>query len=132
MRTVGESLRDGNLSEDSLANAVEDAKDATDTFVDDIRGLGAPDTEAGDEAQQSLDELADDLDESAQTIEGALDDVSGAADVLSAISVVSGALASMGSQVAATFQELEQLDDAGELEEAFREADSCDDLAGSS
>jgi hypothetical protein len=132
MRDVSESVRAGGLSEDALSDAVEDAKSTTDAFVDDLRELGAPETDAGEEAQAALDELADDLDQATDTIDGALADVSGAGDVLSAISVVTGALASMGEQVAAAFRELEQLDAAGELEDAFREADSCDEIAGSS
>ena len=34
----------------------------------------------------------------------------------------------MGEQVSSTFTELEQLDAGGELEDAFNEADSCDEL----
>jgi hypothetical protein len=34
----------------------------------------------------------------------------------------------MGTQLSSTFAELEKLDPGGELEQAFRDADSCDEL----
>ena len=57
-----DSLKGGNLSEDSLRSAVDDVSGATNDFVDDVRGLGAPDTEAGEQAKDSLDKLADNVD----------------------------------------------------------------------
>jgi hypothetical protein len=67
-----------------------------------------------------------------QAIEDALEGVSGAGGVLTAVSAVSGALAEMGRQLRAAFGDLQQLDAQGELEDAFREAPSCDDLTSGS
>ncbi len=38
----------------------------------------------------------------------------------------------MGSRLSSTFTELEELDAGGELEDAFSEADSCDELTSGS
>ncbi len=38
----------------------------------------------------------------------------------------------MGSRLSSTFTELEKLDAGGELEDAFREAESCDELTSGS
>ena len=38
----------------------------------------------------------------------------------------------MGSRLSTTFTELEKLDSGGELEDAFKEADSCDELTSGS
>ena len=38
----------------------------------------------------------------------------------------------MGSQLSSTFSDLEQLDASGELEDAFRESDSCQGITGGS
>jgi hypothetical protein len=120
------SLQGGNLSEDSLKDAADDFKSATQEFVDEVRGLGAPDTEAGDEAKEQLDELADSVDENIKELEDAVEGDSGLAATVSA---VTGALAAMGQQLAAAFSSLEQLDAGGELEDAFRDAESCDELS---
>jgi hypothetical protein len=123
------SLQGGNISEDSLRNAADEAKSATDTLVDDLKGLGAPDTEAGSEAKDSIDKLADGLEQQADTIESAADDVSGVSGVLGAISTVTGALGAMGTEVSSTFAQLQQLDAAGELKQAFQDSSSCQDLS---
>ena len=85
-------------------------------------------TDAGEQAKESLDQLADDVDENVSKIEDALDDASGGNGVLEAMSVVTGTLSTMGAQLSSTFATLGQLDPGGELEEAFRDADSCDEL----
>jgi ABC-type transporter Mla subunit MlaD len=126
--STAESLRGGNLSEDELRNAVDDFESATSDFVDDLRGLGAPDTESGEQAKESLDELSGNVEENVSRMRSAVDDVSGASGVLEAITTVSATLSTMGQQLSATFTELEQLDAGGELERAFSDTDSCDEL----
>jgi hypothetical protein len=123
-----DSLKGGNLNEDALKSAVDDLASATSDFVDDVRGLGPPDTEGGQQAKESLDQLADDADENLSTVQKAVDDVSGPSGIVAAITAISGAVSTMGQQLSSTFSELEQLDPGGELETAFNEADSCDQL----
>jgi hypothetical protein len=127
-----DSLGAGSVTRDSLQGVVDDATGATETFMDELEGLGRPDTEAGEQAQETVSQLRDDLGEQVQTIEDALDGGSGASGVLTAVSTVSGALAEMGRQLTAAFGDLQQLDAEGELEAAFREAPSCDDLTSGS
>ena len=93
-----------------------------------MKGLGAPDTEAGQKAKESVDQLADNLDNELAKIESAADGASGVSGVLAAVSTISGTLSTMSQQIASTFSELEQIDAAGELEDAFKEADACNDL----
>ena len=126
--STGESLRGGELSEDALRSAVDDLESSTNDFLDDLRALEAPDTESGDQAKESLDELSDDVEDNVETMKSAVDDVSGVSELVEAATAVSGALSLMGEQLSATFSELEQLDPGGELEQAFSEADSCDEL----
>ena len=58
-----DSLKGGDVSREALEGAVDDVKSATDTFVADLRGLGKPDTEAGQEAKDSVDQLTDQLEQ---------------------------------------------------------------------
>ena len=60
----------------------------------------------------------------------AVDDASGVSGVVEAVTAVSAAISALGVQFSSTFTELEQLDAGGELEAAFKEADSCDELSG--
>jgi hypothetical protein len=122
------SIQGGSISKDALESSANDVKSATETFVDDIKGLGKPDTDAGDQAKSSVDQLADQLTSETNKIEDAVQDASGVQGILSAVSVVTGTLATMGSQLTSTVQELRGLDAQGELESAFNDAESCQNL----
>jgi methyl-accepting chemotaxis protein len=126
VEATSNSLRGGNLSEESLRDAADEFRSATQQFVDDVRGLGAPDTEAGEEAKEEIDQLADAIDEDVAEIEEA---VEGGEGLAATVSAVTTALAGMGEELASTFTALEQLDAGSELEEAFRDADACDELS---
>jgi hypothetical protein len=126
VQATSNSLKGGDLSEDSLKDAADDFKSATQEFVDDVRGLGTPDTDSGEQAKEEIDQLADSVDENVKKIEDAVDDGEGLATTVSAVTT---ALSSMGAQLSAAFTSLEQLDPGGELEQAFRDADACDELS---
>jgi hypothetical protein len=121
---VGASLKE-NPSKDALGSAFEDAKDATNTLTDDLRAAGKPDTQAGDQAEQTLDTLGTELDDGVAKMEDAVEGVSTVNDVLTAVSVVSDTLATMGTQIKSTVDELRGLDPEGELQSAFDQSDAC-------
>jgi ABC-type transporter Mla subunit MlaD len=128
LRETADSLTAGSVGENGLQDAVADIKAATSTLADDLRGLGPPETESGDEAKQALDELSTQIEGDVDKIENALEDASSPTETLTAVSTVSATLASMATAVGAAFEQLEQLDAGGELEDAFRSASSCDEL----
>ena len=131
LTSSADSLKGGNISMDSLESAADDVKGATDTLVEDLKGVGKPDLEAGEQAKDSVDQLSDELENEVDKIESAVDDVSGVSGVLSAVSTVTATLSTMATQVTSTLDELEQQDAQGELKEAFQQADSCSELSGS-
>ncbi len=120
-----DSLKGGNLSESSLKNAGNEITDATSTFVDDLKGLGKPDTEAGDKAKESVDKLADTVDENVNKIKDAAGDVNSVSSAATAFSTVQTSLTAMSQAISSTFQELQQADGGDELRNAFEDADSC-------
>ena len=128
---AGESLQAGSLSADAVEGVAGDIGDATRTLADDLNALGRPDTDAGQDAQDTLNGLANDLSDEADTIESAVEDASGVSEVLGAVSTVSSTLLTMGEQVGSAVSQLEALDGAEELKDAFEEADSCSELTGS-
>jgi hypothetical protein len=132
LSAVGDELEESGLSKDAIDDAVNDVKSATDTLLDDLGDLGKPDTEAGDQAQQSLDQLSTNLEQDVDSIEAAVEDASSPSELLQAAPAVGDTLATMGTQVRSTVQELEDLDPAGELKSAFEQASSCDNLSSGS
>lgn len=130
IKAIGDTLRSGNLSQDSLTRAGDDAKSATETFTSELEGLGTPDTEAGQQAKDSVDRLSTDIEGGVTTIEDALDGASGIGGILEAGPVIVTTLGTMGTQVSSTISSLRGLDAGGELATAFEDAPSCGELTG--
>jgi hypothetical protein len=113
-------------SRSTLDQAGTDAKNATHTFVESVKGLGKPGTSAGATATQTLDALASDLRKDASTIESS---TSGGSGVVQAVSVVSTTLVTAKDQVKAALETLRQLKPKDELSQAFAQAPSCSSLS---
>jgi hypothetical protein len=126
---AAQSVSGGDITKESVDDAIGDMKDATNTLTDDLKDLGPPDTDAGDQAKAEADKLSDQLQDGVQKIEDATKNVSGASAMLSAVSTITGTLATMTSQVTAAFSSLQDIDAAGELQDAFKNADSCQGLS---
>lgn len=114
-----------NLSEAGLQSAADDTRSATEELIDELRGLGTPDTESGDEIKSSLDELATTLESEADKIGDAVEGVSGITGIASAITTVSTSLSAMGSAFASTLQTVEAADVGGELQSALEDSPEC-------
>ena len=129
LTTITDTIKQGGLSKDSLSSAIDDASTSTDTFTSSLQDLGKPDTDAGQQAKDSVDQLATDINDDMQTIQDAVANASGASGLLSAVSTISTTLKTAGQQVSSTFESFQSLDAKGELETAFKAAPSCKDLA---
>jgi predicted transcriptional regulator len=121
-----------NPSQAGLQEAADDATSATQALVDDLRGLGAPETESGEQVRETLDDLAGSVESSIATIEEAADDVSGVSGLLEAVSTVSGTISAISAQLSSSLDELRSLENVDdELTESFQDAPACDGLASS-
>ncbi len=134
MQAASTTLQDtSSISPESIAGALGSVIDATSTLATDVKALGRPETESGQEAQQTVTELADTLETDAASLQKTLDTAGGAGlgGVLDQLATVTRTLGSMASAVGQAFQELQKLDAKGELQDAFESADSCDSLVSS-
>jgi ABC-type transporter Mla subunit MlaD len=129
--SVGTTLQEGGVTEESVNDALDQAREATDTFAEDLRDVGKPDTEAGDEAKQTLDDLADELEQGRDDIDNAVEGADNLQSLLAAVPTVTQTFTTLSGEVAQAFSSLQQLDAQGELEDAFSQADSCDELENS-
>ena len=125
-------LTSGNVSKDSLQTAADDAKSATDTLTSDLKDLGKPDTQVGQQAQDQIDALTNDLQTDVDTIESAVEGVSGVSGIPAAVTTATTTVSTMKTQVNATITSLKQLDAKGELTTAFQQSSSCQQLTGGS
>jgi hypothetical protein len=133
LRQIGDQLADpSSLSQDGLDEATNDARTATDTLVEDLRSLGAPETESGEEARQAIDDLATTVEDDFSEIELAVEGVSDITEIPGAITAISASLASIGTALSTTIPTIEGVDVQGELRDAFEQTASCDELTSSS
>jgi hypothetical protein len=128
--SIVDSLKGGNLSQESLTSAADDAKKATETFTSSLKGLGTPDTQAGKQATAAVDQLTTDIQADVKKIEDTVAGASGLAGLVSAVPVISSTVTTAGNQLSSTITTLQGLDAKGELQDAFNQAESCKTLMG--
>ena len=132
VQTAGQSLKNGNLSEGDLKKTTSEIKDATSTFSDDLKGLGKPNTDAGQQAKDAIDQLStevkDDVDKLQSSVNSAVG--SGTKGAVSAASSIATTLSTMSTQIASAASKLQQADAKGELEQGFKDAPACKKLSG--
>jgi methyl-accepting chemotaxis protein len=133
LETAADSFTDlSSLSEDSIREAVDDAKTATETLADSMRDLGRPDTSSGDQVETAVDDLATELENGAQELDDAVADVSSITDIPGAVGPITSTLTELTADVGNALQTIGDADAGDELETAFEDAGSCDELTDSS
>jgi len=118
-----------SFSQDGLETAATDVKGATDDLVNDLKGLGAPDTESGEAVKDSIDELTSTLESEVGTIEDTAQGVSDLTAIPGAITSITSSLTAMGTAFSSTFQAVEDADVEGELQTAFEDSPACADIS---
>ena len=130
LQTIASQFSDtSNLSQDGLQSAAEDARDATDTLVGDLKDLGAPDTPSGDEVKSSLDALGATLQSESSDITDTVDGISGITGILSAATSISASLSAMTTALSETEQTIQNADAGGELKSALEDSPECADIS---
>jgi membrane protein implicated in regulation of membrane protease activity len=127
VETTVKTLADQGLSidEQDVRSAIDDVKAANEELTDDLDGLGAPETEDGEQAEQELDDLATALSAQVDKVDEALDSGSRPAAIAG---IITSAVATGATAVNSAYQNLRQLDPAGELRDAFEDSDECKQL----
>jgi len=131
IQSVPEQFSDlSSLSQDGLEDAASDVKSSTDELVDDLKGLGAPDTESGQAVKDSLDELSATVESEVTTIENAAEDASGLTALPGAVSSVLTSISAMGTAFSSTLETIQNADATGELQTALEDSPACADISG--
>jgi ABC-type transporter Mla subunit MlaD len=132
VQTAGQSLKSGNLSEGDLKKTTTEIKDATSTFSDDLKGLGKPNTDAGQQAKDAIDKLSTDIKDDVEKLQSTVNKAagSGTSGAVTAASGIATTLSTMSTQIASAASKLQQADAKGELEQGFKDAPACKKLSG--
>ena len=129
IKSAADSVK-GDPTKNGLQTAANDAKSATQALASDLKGLGKPDTQDGQQAKDSLDQLSTSLQQDVVTIETAVKGLSGVGSALAAVSTVTGTLTTMRTQVKTTVTDIQGLGAKGELKDAFASSSACNALTG--
>ena len=126
------------LTADTLRDKLGDAEDATADLVRQLRELGPPDLEAGDELQQQLDESADELESSFDALRDSADAAAEAppSEFLQQLAGLASDFAALQTAISSTVTSLQNAnvgeESKAELEQAFADAPSCQSLRAES
>jgi hypothetical protein len=141
-RTSITSLADvggGTLTPESLGDKIDEANGATQTLVTELKDLGAPDLGSADQLQAALDTAANDLESSFDTLRQGAEDAAKAsspAAFIEALAALAPQFQALLDTISTTVDELQSADVAGvaqaELQEAFADASSCQQLRSDS
>jgi hypothetical protein len=116
-----------DLSFNSLRGAIDDGLAATETFVADLRALGPPETEAGQEAATIVDSMASDLESDVDQLRSAFEtETQSVPELLEKAGQATTLIGQMAQQLQGSVQELEGLEPADELGNALRDNEDCE------
>ena len=131
LKLATDQLRDfKSLSQENFQQAGEDIDSATEAFTAELRGLGAPDTQSGEEARQVVETFVTAAEADRVAIESTVENVSGVAGISKAVVSITASLTSMNKAFTTMVSSLRKIDPEKELQSALEDADSCDDLGG--
>jgi septal ring factor EnvC (AmiA/AmiB activator) len=120
-----QSPKPGTLA--AIDAEVEEAADATRQLVSNLRALGAPETESGDQAKQQVDALATQLDATVTQAKQTVDSLPQNADVSQIAQTFAPLLPSLQSLAVKVSSTLASVQASGsKLKEGFEKADSCE------
>jgi hypothetical protein len=129
----------GTLTPESLREKLDEADQATSQLTSELRDLGPPDLEAGDQLEQELDSVSNDLATSFDTLKQGAERAADAdspdtfLEALAALAPQFQALLDAITAAVDTLQNANVAEEAeAELEQAFTGATSCQELRGES
>ena len=125
----------GALSKDTFRERLDDAQEATNTLLEELRDLGPPDTEAGALLEQELESATDELESSYENLKAGAEeaiDTEGTADFLRALANLAPDFQTLLTSISTMIDTLQSTDVAGasadEVRQAFEDSESCREL----
>lgn len=126
------------LTADSLRDRLSEAEDATSDLVSELRDLGRPDLEGGDDLQAELDDATAELESSFDSLKDSAEQAADApaGEFLGELANLASSFAALQTAIGQTVSTLENADVAeesrAELEQAFADSSSCQSLQSES
>ncbi len=115
---------------DAIRAGIDEGVTATEQLDKTLKGLGPPETEAGQEAQQQLEAAADQVSASITQVQASVGDL-GDASIQELISSLSGIVVPLQAALGQVKAAVDSLRDSAsdEIRQGFKDASSCQELA---
>ena len=118
-----------SLSKANVQKAADDMNTATSKLLDDLKGLGAPDTPSGQQIKTSIDDLSSTFQTQTDAIKTSVDNASGLTGAITAGQDVLASLAKMNTALQSTISTVENADAGSELQSALQSSPDCQSLS---
>ncbi len=121
---VGQFQSPSDLDVDSVQAAVDDGLDATESFVNEVDELGAPETEAGQEAAGIVDSMTSSIQATADDLRSTIEGADSLQDLIAQAGPATAQIGELEQELQSSLDELENLD-TGELGSELESNEDC-------
>jgi hypothetical protein len=121
---VGQFQSPSDLDADSIQGAVDDGLEATESFVDEVEGLGAPETEAGEEVADIVDSMTSSIQTTADGLRSTFEGADSLQDLITQAGTAAAQVGQLEQELRSSLDQLEQVE-TGELGEELESNEDC-------
>jgi hypothetical protein len=121
---VGEFQSPSDLSADSIQGAIDDGLAATQSFLDDVEELGAPETDAGQEAAGIVDSMTSSVQTTADGLRATFEGADSFGDMVTAAGEAASQIGQLEQELESSLDQLEQIE-TGELGSELESNEDC-------
>jgi methyl-accepting chemotaxis protein len=114
-----------DLDADSIQGAVDDGLEATESFVDEVESLGAPETEAGQEVAGILDSMTSSIQTTADDLRSTFEGADSLQDLVARAGEAASQIGQLEQELQSSLDEIENLN-TGELRDELESNEDCD------
>ena len=122
---VGQFQSPSDLDADSIQGAIDDGLEATESFVDEVESLGAPETEAGQEVAGILDSMTSSIQTTADDLRSTFEGADSLQDLVARAGEAASQIGQLEQELQSSLDEIENLN-TGELRDELESNEDCD------
>ncbi len=113
-----------DLNEDSIQGAVDEGLEATESFVDEVEDLGAPETEAGQEVADIVDSMTSSIQTTADGLRSTFEGADSLQDLIAQAGTAAAQVGQLEQELQGSLDQLEQVE-TGELGQELESNEDC-------
>jgi hypothetical protein len=121
---VGQFQSPADLNAESIQGAVDDGLEATQSFVDEVEGLGAPETEAEQEVAGIVDSMTTAVQSTAEDLRATFEGAESLQDLLAQAGTAASQVGELEQELQSSLDQLESIE-TGELGSELESNEDC-------